>query len=315
MNFFINSQINLGRLVLSTFLLYILIGIAAGSVFLIIITKNNRTSRKISSDLITNFILIVILTWKLLPVFLAPGNIISSPVSILYSSGGIPGIILGIGFGIVYMGIKFFLFWKHPVGENGSSNVRNILKPVIVFFVSAAFVSMSLFFVSWMVRNENLGDYSVETPKLGVSTGDMAPDFKLMNTDGDLISLDNLRGKWVILNFWATWCPPCRGELPTLIRFYKQADKDKIVLLGINATNTEKPANRKDVRFYVSTFAAEKEINYPVLLDICNDSGSCVSTIYGAGNLPTTVIISPDGIITRIKTGVVDSYWLHSVVN
>jgi len=311
MNFFSNSQIDLGRLVLSTFLLYILIGIAAGSVFLIIITKNNRTSRKISSDLITNFILIVILTWKLMPVFLAPGNIISSPVSILYSSGGIPGIILGIGFGIVYMGIKFFLFRKHPVGENGHSNVRDILKPVIVFFVSAAFVSISLFFVSWMVRNGDLGDYSAETPKLGVSTGDVALDFKLMDTEGNLIHLNDYKGKWVILNFWATWCPPCRGELPTLIRFYKQADKDNIVLLGINASNTEKPANRRDVRSYVSTFVAEKGINYKILLDTKGN----VSTVYGAKTLPTTVVISPKGLITKIKTGVIDSFWLRSATN
>ena len=316
MDFFINSQINLGSMVLSTSLLYFIIGIASGSVLLIIFTKKKPDSRKITSDLITNFLLVVILTWKLFPVLLAPGDIISSPVSILYSSGGTPGILLGVGFGIVYMGIKLFLFWKHSVGANGRSPLRDVLKPIIVFFVSVGFVSISLFFVSWIVRNnmENSDiingneDAMNSTP----TRGDVAPGFKLINTDGDLISLEDYKGKWVILNFWATWCPPCRGELPTLIRFYKQADKDKIVLLGINAYGTEKIPKGGDVRSYVSTFVGEKGVNYPVLLDKCDGGSPCVSTLYGAKNLPTTVIISPDGIIAKIKTGTVDTYWLRA---
>jgi len=311
MNFFIYSQINLGPLTLSTSLLYIIIGIVAGSILLFILTINNPDSRKTSSDLITNFLLVVILTWKLLPVFLAPGDIISSPVSILYSSGGTPGILIGVGFGIVYIGIKLFLFRKHPVEANGRSPLRDVLKYVVVFFVFAAFVSISLFFVSWIVRNGDSADSHRSERPFSRKIGDLAPDFNLRDINGKNISLDDYRGKWVILNFWATWCPPCRGELPTLIRFYEQADKDKIVLLGINASNTEKPANSKDVRSYVSTFAEEKGINYPILLD----TKGMVSAIYGAGTLPTTVIVSPEGNITKIKTGAVDTFWLRSVTN
>ena len=176
--------------------------------------------------------------------------------------------------------------------------------------VQTCALPISLFLVSGVVRG-NAGDSSRGDRPVARTVGSMAPDFTLSDTDGNLINLSDYRGKWVILNFWATWCPPCLAEIPTLIKFYDKADKDNVVLLGINATGTEKSAGGRDVRSYVSTFVNEKGINFPVLLDIRGN----VSTNYGAGNLPTTVVISPEGIITKIKTGVVDSFWLRSAVD
>ena len=306
---------------MNTLLLYILIGIGAGSIFLTLVTKNDKKSRKFSSDIITNSLLIVILTWKLLPVVLAPGDIFSNPVSILYSSGGFVGIILGAGFGIVYLGIKLFLYGKHPVGAKDFLPLRGVLKPVVVFFVSGLIVSSSLFLVSWIVRNGDYGRTGIvngneDAINLTPRVGNMAPDFDLRDIDGKIVSLVDYRGKWVILNFWATWCPPCKAELPTLNRFYTNMDKDKVALLGINAAGTEKIGGKcKDVTCYISTFVQNEGIDFPVLLDLCGTTGPCVSRVYGAENLPTTVAISPEGIITKIKTGVVDSFWLRSVVS
>jgi len=313
MDFFTTSQINLGPLVLNTALLYILIGFGVGSIFLILVTKADKNLRKISSDIITNFFLIVILTWKLLPLFMAPIDIISNPISIFYASGGSVGIGLGVGLGIIYLGLKMFLFWKHPVGTGRDLSLRDILKPIIVFFIVAGIVSSTLFFISGIARSRDNNDKDVRSY---VSTvGNAAPNFELMDIDGQNISLNDFKGKWVILNFWATWCPPCRAELPTLNRFYEGMDKDKVVLLGINAAGTEKTDEKTDVRSYVSTFVTNEGIDFPILLDFCKNTEPCVSTIYGAGNLPTTVVISPEGIITQIKTGVVDTFWLRSVVN
>ena len=320
--FLTNKTVTLGPLVINTLLLYILIGIGAGSILLVLVTKNNRASRKFSSDITSNSLLIVILTWKLLPVLLAPGDIISNPVSILYSSGGSVGIGLGVGFGIVYLVIKMFLYGKHSVGAQnvGAKKIlplRDVLKPVVVFFLVAGIVSSSLFFMSWMVRNGDFDnvDMMVEgTARRAPTVGDVAPDFDLRDIDGEIVSLVDYKGKWVILNFWATWCPPCKAELPTLNRFYKGMDKDRVVLIGINATGTEKRGG-SDLISYVSKFVVDEGIDFPVLLDFCHNTGPCVSSIYGAGNLPTTVVISPEGVITKIKTGVVDSFWLRSVVS
>jgi peroxiredoxin len=318
MSFFIASQMAIGPFIFSTSLLYILIGLGAGSIFIPVITKNDKASGKLSADIITNFLLIAILTWKLLPVLLNPGDIISNPISILYSSGGSVGIILGVGIGIVYLGIKLFLHGKHPAGNRHACSLRGVFKPVFGFFVTAAFVSSSLFFVSWLVRNgdSDLINGKKNTTNRIPTVGDMAPFFGLMNIDGDIISLDDYKGKWVILNFWATWCPPCKAELPTLNRFYESLDKNRVVLLGINATGTEKNTGKcEDIACYISTFVMDEGINFPVLLDFCDNTGICVSTIYGIGNLPTTLVISPEGIITQIKKGVVDSFWLRSAVS
>ena len=284
-----------------------------------VLTKNDKHSRKNASDLITNFFLIVILTWKLLPILLAPGDIIANPLMILYASGGTVGVVTGAILGTGYLVFKLFISGKKTgtdpdVRARHAVPLRGVFKPVLIFFVTAAVVSLSLFLVSGVVRG-NAGDSSRGDRPVARTVGSMASDFTLSDTDGDLINLSDYRGKWVILNFWATWCPPCLAEIPTLIKFYDKADKDNVVLLGINATSTEKSAGGEDAGSYISTFGAKKGITFPVLLDTCEDAQSCVSAVYGAGNLPTTVVISPGGIITRIKTGVVDSFWLRSAVD
>ena len=319
--FLADSTIRLGPLVLSTSLLYILLGVGAGSVSMFVLTKNDKHSRKSASDLITNFFLIVILTWKLLPIVLAPGDIIANPLMILYASGGAVGVATGAVLGTGYLVFKLFISGKNVddgtpiVRAKNLLPLRGVFKPVLIFFVTAAVVSSFLFVVSGVARNGNGGDTRWgDRPVARTVVGSVAPDFELFDTDGDLVNFSDYRGKWVILNFWATWCPPCLAEIPTLIKFYDKADKDNVVLLGINATGTEKSAGG-DARSYVSTFVKEKGINFPVLLDICDGAGLCVSAVYGAGNLPTTVVISPEGIVTRIKTGVVDSFWLRVAVS
>lgn len=324
MNFLTDSALRLGPFVLKTSLLYILMGIGTGSISILFLTKNDKKSGKTAFDLITNFLLIVILTWKLLPIILSPGDIISNPLMFIYASGGTIGVAVGVILGFGYLGFKLFFYWKNggtgsSVGAGCNRPLWMVLKPVFVFFVTAAVVSASLFFASAVLLgniNESviMNGNEIEMNSIP-STGSAAPEFELPDTDGNLISLADYRGKWVILNFWATWCPPCLAEIPTLIKFYDKADRDKIVLLGINAARTEKSAEGGDVKSYVSAFSDEKGITFPVLLDICEDEGSCVSTIYGAENLPTTIVISPEGIVTRIKTGVVDSFWLRTAVD
>ncbi len=78
----------------------------------------------------------------------------------------------------------------------------------------------------------------------------------------------------------------------------------------VNASGTEKSDVGRGTRSYISEFVNEKGINFPILLDTQGE----VSALYNARSLPTTVVISPDGIVTQIKIGVVDSFWLRSAV-
>ncbi len=313
MNFFTASAVRFGPLSIATPLLYLLMGITGGSIVLILMTKKNRAVRDFSSDIISGFFLFLILSWKLLPVLMSPGEAVSNPMMILYSTGGVGGIILGTTVGIFYLTYRFFNFRKYFARKENGEPVpdiilKDLLKPVMVFFIVMGLITSSLFISSALVRKSSINGTETASQRNGIVPGDIAPGFELQDVAGNIVNIDNYRGRWIILNFWATWCPPCRAEIPGLIKFYNSSDKEKIVLLGINASRTEKPDG--NLNSYIEDFMQKNGMTFPVLLDI---RGS-VSSAYGATSIPTTVVISPRGIVTKIKTGVVDSSWLKSAV-
>ena len=117
-----------------------------------------------------------------------------------------------------------------------------------------------------------------------------APEFTLPTLYGEEISLSNYEGEWIILNFWATWCPPCVSEMP-----YLQTLADRgLNVLGVNMT--EPPE-------VVKQFTAEHGIDFPILME------PDINTIldYQARQLPRTVIIAPDGNIALRIAGAIDS--------
>ena len=119
--------------------------------------------------------------------------------------------------------------------------------------------------------------------------GGRAPAFELADLRGQTVSLDQFRGKIVILDFWATWCGPCRMSMPMLEKLQKE-NPDDVKLLAINL---EEPLDL--VRDYVS----RQNINTTVLLD----SEGKVGRIYGSDSIPMQVLIDKKGIIRDIKVG------------
>jgi peroxiredoxin len=115
-----------------------------------------------------------------------------------------------------------------------------------------------------------------------------APDFTLPDLNGTQVSLSQFRGQPVVVNFWATWCPPCREEIPRLADAY-QREKDGVVFIAIS----DEPAD------VVGSFVKKNAIPYVNLLD----SDDRVSTAYGIRALPTTLFISRDGEIEVYYTG------------
>lgn len=110
-----------------------------------------------------------------------------------------------------------------------------------------------------------------------------APDFALENLDGDVVRLSDYKGKVVFLNFWATWCPPCRVEIPYFIELVEQYGDDGFVVLGVDL----------DPRDFskVPAFVNQQGINYPILYDTKRVSG-----MYGGiQSIPTTFVINRDG--------------------
>ncbi|MFD6507926.1 MULTISPECIES: TlpA family protein disulfide reductase [unclassified Bacillus (in: firmicutes)] len=122
----------------------------------------------------------------------------------------------------------------------------------------------------------------------GIEVGKSAPDFELTKLDGTNVKLSDLKGKKVILNFWATWCGPCQQEMPDMEAFYKE-HKENVEILAINYTPSEKGGGEEKVR----NFAKEKGITFPILLDKNID----VTTAYKVITIPTSYFIDTKGVI------------------
>jgi len=130
-----------------------------------------------------------------------------------------------------------------------------------------------------------------------------APDFTLKTINGDTISLSSLKGKVVILDFWATWCPPCRMEIPGFVELKKKYG-DKIEIVGISVDNREAD---------VKNFYAKNKMNYPVAM-ATKEVIEKYNAIYRLMYIPTTFIIDRNGFIQDIKVGFTEKGEFESLI-
>lgn len=127
---------------------------------------------------------------------------------------------------------------------------------------------------------------SSSAPKMGK----LAPDFQLPNLEAQAISLSDFQGKPVFLNFWATWCGPCRYEMPLIQAMFEKSSGTGLVILAVDVG--EAPSRVKD-------YLQSGNFSFPVLLDTKQD----VALGYNVRGLPTTFLIDKDGIIKEVKVG------------
>jgi len=160
--------------------------------------------------------------------------------------------------------------WGYPLGS------------IMILALSAAWI--------WMSRAE-VGSTTgglIPSPQVGF----LAPDFTLQNQAGESVSLSDFRGQPVLLNLWASWCLPCRSEMPAMQKVYDAYKDQGFVILAVNITS-------QDSQSSAIAFAQELNLNFPILFDINGE----VAHSYQMRAFPSSYFIGRDGIIQEVVIG------------
>lgn len=160
---------------------------------------------------------------------------------------------------------------------------RWALVMLVVFLAGSGWV-----LASRLPANSTSGGKPPPSPRVGFS----APDFTLDLLSGGQVTLSEMQGKVVVINFWTTWCPPCKAEMPALEKVYRAFNDLGLEVLAVNSTNQDDEAD-------VVTFVQELDLSFPVPLD----RTGAVSAMYNLQGLPSTYFIDADGVIRDVVVG------------
>lgn len=161
---------------------------------------------------------------------------------------------------------------------NMQKNQRIILY-ILILIAGAAWIALSI---------ESKGATNISAPQAGFP----APDFTLKTPKGEAYTLSELKGQAILVNLWATWCPPCRAEMPTIEKIYQEYKDQGFIVLAIDMTYQDDP-------FAVVPFVDEFKLTFPILLDETSD----VASAYQLRSLPSSYFINRAGIIQEVVIG------------
>jgi thiol-disulfide isomerase/thioredoxin len=147
---------------------------------------------------------------------------------------------------------------------------------------------------------------ALETPnplglRVGLGFGDLAPDFEFSNLDGERMRLSDFRGQVVFLNFWATWCAPCRIEMPEIMTIQEKY-ADQVAVIALNNGEAHRPASR---------FIDNLELNFAA---VAMDPTQEIVRRYQVYGMPTSFFIDAEGVITRVHEGQINLRIMEAAV-
>ena len=165
--------------------------------------------------------------------------------------------------------------------------MKRIWKPLILV-LGAGVLAVSLY-LQVSSRDDTEGANSLEGLSVGISAGEIAPDFTGTTLDGETIRLSDFRGKIVLLNDFASWCGPCLAETPHLVDVYN-AEDGEVIFIGLNIEETEAS---------VADYRDDFNVPYPLVLN----QGGELTEIYRPIGLPTSWFIDPEGVVSYVHAG------------
>ncbi|RAZ70326.1 TlpA family protein disulfide reductase [Planococcus maitriensis] len=139
----------------------------------------------------------------------------------------------------------------------------------------------------------------------GLARGELAPDFELTTLKGEEMRLSDYRGKAVILNFWATWCPPCRAEMPHMQTFYEKQQDNDVEVVAVNLTTEDRGMAE------IENFVEEFGLSFPIPMDVDGDIGA----LYQAFSIPTSYIIDKEGRVLHKIVGPMDEEMMNGFID
>lgn len=134
----------------------------------------------------------------------------------------------------------------------------------------------------------------------GLNIGQTPPAFELKRTDGSTFDSESLRGRRVVVNFWASWCPPCRAEMPDMATFAKE--REDVTIVAVNTTTNER--DPEDATRFVAPYEDDFIVVY--------DQEGVTSDAYRIQAMPTTYVLDESGVIIAKQFGAIDRAWLHA---
>jgi peroxiredoxin len=158
----------------------------------------------------------------------------------------------------------------------------------VAFFIIAALGLLLLIQACTPSSQAMQGDQ--QEAAVGINVGEIAPDFTLLDLDGNEVGLSEFRGEVVFVNFWATWCPPCRAEMPDIESLYQEYKDKGVVVIGIDIGESEAT---------VRQFVQQGGYSWTFVLD----STGAVAANYNIRAIPTSFFIDREGVIQAVNIG------------